>query len=211
MNAGGQEPELKDLSETDVGSYVAFGSYEQDNDAENGSEAIEWLVLAKEDNRLLLISKYALECKPYNENQTDVTWEKCTLRQWLNDEFMKEAFSSEELSLILKTKVSADKNPTYDTDAGNPTEDCLFLLSISEANKYFDSNTARQCEPTAYTIKQGGYKNNDGYCWWWLRSPGYASDDAAVVNYGGSVIYAGYDVDYDLYCVRPAMWINLES
>lgn len=58
-----------------VGDYITFGTYEQDNDEENGKEAIEWLVLATDGNRKLLTSKYGLDCKPYNEKNEDVTWE----------------------------------------------------------------------------------------------------------------------------------------
>ena len=198
--------ELRNASQ---GSLLTFGSYVQEA---GGPEAIEWIVLAKEKGRMLLISQYGLDAKPYNVENTYVTWEACTLRQWLNDEFMQEVFSPEEQSLILKTRVSADKNPEYGTDPGNSTEDHLFLLSISEAKKYFDSDTARQCEPTEYAVKNGAYRNKDnGNCWWWLRSPGFDSDIAASVDVGGWVSCLGDSVDGDDGCVRPALWIDLES
>ena len=48
--------------------------------------------------------------------------------------------------------------------------------------------------------------------WWWLRSPGYGSYDAAGVIGGGSVYYGGGRVNSDGVCVRPALQIsNLES
>ncbi|MBP3696995.1 MAG: hypothetical protein J6J45_05560, partial [Clostridia bacterium] len=73
-----------DFSDTQVGDYITFGSYEQDNDLSNGKEPIEWLVLDKQDGKVLVISKYALDAKPYNDEYVDVTWETCTLRSWLN-------------------------------------------------------------------------------------------------------------------------------
>lgn len=42
-----------------VHDTILFGTYEQDNDASNGREKIQWLVLEIEDNRALLISKDA--------------------------------------------------------------------------------------------------------------------------------------------------------
>ncbi|MCR5090364.1 MAG: DUF6273 domain-containing protein, partial [Oscillospiraceae bacterium] len=58
---------------------------------------------------------------------------------------------------------------------------------------------------------QGSYVNDDGNCWWWLRSPGLNSLVAASVSNDGSVLINGYNVTYDNIAVRPALWINLES
>ena len=68
------------IAEAEIGSYVFFGSYEQDNDTSNGKEDIEWIVLAKEGNKALVISKYALDCKQYHPSMSDITWETCSLR-----------------------------------------------------------------------------------------------------------------------------------
>ena len=79
-----------------VGETITFGRYEQDSDPENGPEPIEWLVLASQGDRVLAVSLYALDCRQYHESFTEVTWETCTLRGWLNDEFLNTAFSYEE-------------------------------------------------------------------------------------------------------------------
>ena len=47
--------------------YVTFGHYEQDNDLTNGKEPIEWRVLKEEGGEVMLITRYALDAKPYNE------------------------------------------------------------------------------------------------------------------------------------------------
>ena len=72
-----------------VGETIVFGAYEQDNDTSNGAEPIEWSVLAKEDDRILVISQYALDCQPYNKKNESVIWETCSLRSWLNDIFLE--------------------------------------------------------------------------------------------------------------------------
>ena len=201
----------KTFETASVGDVVLFGSYEQDNNTSNGKEDIEWLVLAKEDNRILLISRYALDCQQYNTSRTSVTWETCSLRKWMNNTFLSTAFNAGEKMMIPSVTVSADKNPSYSTSPGNSTTDQVFLLSITEANKYFSSDSARQCQGTAYCYAQGAYKASNGNCWWWLRSPGNYSNHAAYVYVVGSVSAYGYSVDLDDDAVRPALWVNLGS
>ena len=197
------------ISKGQVGSSIYFGSYEQDNDTTNGSENIEWLILAKEVNRILVISKYALDYQPYNTIDRNVTWEICSLRKWLNETFINTAFNLEEQNRIIITNVTADRNPSWNTSPGENTTDKVFLLSITEVNKYFSSDEARQCEETIYCHAQG--KNTDRQCWWWLRSPGNSPRNAASVNHHGSVRDDGTDVANEYVPVRPALWINLES
>ena len=199
------------LKTAKVGDYVVFGSYEQDNNTSNGKEDIEWLVLAKEGDQVLVISRYALDCIPYNRSSTSVTWETCSLRKWLNGTFLDAAFSESERAMIPSVTVSADENPSYSTSPGNSTTDQVFLLSITEVNKYFSSNSARQCQGTAYCYAQGAQKGDNGNCWWWLRSPGYDSYGAASVRRKGSVNDDGYGVDDISIAVRPALWIDLGS
>ncbi len=201
-----------------VGDTYTFGAYEQDNSTSNGKEAIEWTVLDKDGMSLLLISKQALDCQQYNTSYTDVTWESCSLRKWMNGTFLNKAFNAEEQAQIQNTTVSADKNPEYNTNPGNATTDKVFLLSINEVEKYFNSDEARKCAPTAYAKAQGAY-TSDSYktasgaatCWWWLRSPGDYQSYAALVRSGGSVNYYGLSVSAGSDAVRPALWINLDS
>ena len=202
---------VEKLKVAKAGDYVFFGKYEQDNNTSNGKEDIEWLVLEVKDGKALVISKYALDCKQYKTNRTEVTWETCTLRKWLNDDFINAAFSAEEKAMIPTVTVSADKNPKHSTNPGNATQDQVFLLSITEANKYFSSDSARQCEPTDFAVANGLKRKSDSdNCWWWLRSPGNDQSYAAYVNKGGDVYEDG---DY-VYCinvaVRPAMWISIK-
>ena len=197
------------LKNAKTGDYVNFGLYEQDNNTTNGKEDIEWLVLEVKNGKALVISKCALDCKPYNASDTGVTWETCTLRKWLNNEFINAAFSADEKAMIPTITVSADKNPEYSTNPGNATQDQVFLLSIPEANKYFSSDSARQCEPTNYAVASGAAYNFNGNCLWWLRSPGNYQNFAADVHSGDGVNERGYGVFSDVNAVRPALWIEL--
>ena len=207
-----------------VGNYVTFGEYPQTTAGEDMTP-IEWLVLARNGNKALLISRYGLDAQPYNTDYTSVTWETCTLRTWLNGTFYNKAFSSAEQAAILTTNVDNSKNQCYSgwsTSSGNNTQDKVFLLSYAEANKYFgvtydnSSNTKSRVAPTAHAIAQRAWtsysnKTTDStYAgWWWLRSPGTYQDYAAIVYFVGSLDF-NY-VDSDSGSVRPALWVNLES
>ena len=208
---------INKIKTANVGDIIVFGAYEQDNNTSNGKEDIEWLVLAKEDNKILVISDKALDCKPYNQSRDYVTWETCSLRNWLNNDFINAAFTAEERAMIPTVTVSADMNPEYNTNPGNATKDKVFLLSIVEAEKYFTSDEARKCVPTEYAISNGA-STSDSYtkggkatCLWWLRSPGFDQFIAAYVNYFGPVLRYGRSVGNVSNSVRPAMWITIDG
>ncbi len=202
--------------EYQVGDYVTFGSYPQTKSGTDDTP-IEWLVLENDGETALLISRYALDCQPYNSQYADATWEQSTLRSWLNDEFYNRAFNEDEKKIILKSDVSADKNPKYSTNPGNATKDNVFLLSIAEVEKYFANDEARMCAATEYASKQGADISDshrvDGKegCWWWLRSPGDRSAYAADVYVGGSIIDRGDSVSSDTNAVRPCVRVRLKN
>ena len=203
--------EIVDIKDAEVGDIVFFGSYEQDNDTSNGPEDIEWIVLAKEDGKVLVISKYMLDRQPYNAERGfyETTWETCSLRQWMNETFLNSAFSAEEQELILDTNVSADMNPEYDTNPGNPTTDKVFLLSIAELELYFPSQETRICDFTEYAVAVNTPFVDSNT--WWLRSPGYDVFRAAYVSDEGWESCYGDLPYYDFIGVRPVLWINLEA
>nr|MCR5042187.1 DUF6273 domain-containing protein [Clostridia bacterium] len=205
------------LTNISVGSTIKFGFYEQDNSTSNGKEEIEWKVLAVEGKKALIISQYALDCKPYNKTDTDMTWEKCTLRTWLNGTFYDAAFGMDYQKMIVSSTVT-NSSYKWNIPSGNNTTDKVFLLSKTEVYNYFSSDSARQCQGTAFCYVQGANKASDGNCWWWLRSPGSHpgvsrrySPYAMTVNYDGSVDDVGSYVDRVTFAVRPALWINLGS
>lgn len=183
-----------------LNGIITFGSYPQESDT---PEPIEWRVLDMNDEgQILILSKKVLDVKPYNTTAIDITWEKSTIRSWLNgypasyntvgtdfthDNFINVAFNAEDQAKIVASTVTADTNPDYDTSPGNATTDNIFLLSIAEAQNYFSSDPARQADATRYAIKKGvsvmGSKSKtitfDGTCtdvhchaYFWLRSPG---------------------------------------
>lgn len=177
-----------------VRDIYTFGKYEQDY-SNHGKEGIEWIIIdIKSNGNLVLLSRYALDMVLYNNEYNAVSWENCTLRKWLNNDFYNTAFSNEEKKKIVPTKLVNEANTKRPRSGGNDTEDNVWLLSLRELNEYFPDVTdreARMCLPTAYAVSNGVYQSEkyhisgESTCWWWLRSPGDEEKDAAVVSEGG--------------------------
>ncbi len=197
-----------------VGDTYIFGTYEQDNNLSNGSEEIEWQVLAKEGTRIFVISKYAIDCKPYNTTYANITWEESSLREWLNNGFIEAAFSKEEQAMIPMVTVSPDEKYDSYGKLNSGTQEKVFLLSKQEAWDYFDSNDERKCQPTDYAISNGARKHDNINCNWWLRSRGYAQNYASVVNFHGEIPNVGSRVKPEEFyevSIRPVLWIEFDN
>lgn len=247
------------LSEFVTGKYVFFGKYPYSD--EKDVKPVEWLVLSRQDHVALLLSRYCLDCRPFNHEHVKADWKTSSLRQWLNNDFYNKAFNEQEKQRIALSRL--------ENHQGGKTEDKIFCLSIDEArdgffgedhkfySKYLEKmneaameelkddpealeiikalpklgdvsiNPLRSAKPTPYAISQGAITNNSEndkkICeqeWWldnchyWLRTAGVLSrpgDDCAAsfVNWRGTVIDYGLEVECDHNGVRPAMQIWL--
>jgi hypothetical protein len=203
-----------------VGDRIPFGQYPQGANGE--IQPLEWRVLAVESGRVLLITDKLIDYVKYNEERGDVTWETCTLRKWMNGEFINKAFSSSEQAQIATVTNRNPDNPNGGIfghkriKGGNATQDRIFALSRDEAKKYFRDDDDRMAAPTGYAKKQGCFVSDiyslpsgEKTGWWWLRSPGGNGNYAACVHALGYVDQFGGHVDYYYSAVRPALWLNL--
>ncbi len=179
-----------------IGDIITFGTYEQDNDHFNGKEEIEWIVLDKEDDRILVISKFALDTHYFHVNYKRITWEESSLRSWLNKSFIDETFDFVEQTMILE-------ETTFEK-----VKDRIFILSIPEAKKYFNSYEDMKCQGTVYCYGKGVLKDEEGNCHWWLREPG-KSGYSSTVGTNNSDDFKSFIVDNEKITVRPAMWLDL--
>jgi len=197
-----------------VGDIVTYGAYEQDGDTANGEEPIEWRILAIEDDRVLVISEYGLDAKPFNEKREDTTWADCTLRKWLNKDFLNSAFSKEERENILTVMIENPENPVYHTGAQPDTEDTIFVLSQNEKDEYFPDFKKAGCYPTQYAINNGVKVSDEdfalGMCHrYWLRTMGDIPSSVAFVLLHGMNAEGGGFCNDDYVAVRPAMYLGL--
>ena len=138
-------------------------------------EPIKWRVLQTNGSQATLLADVALTSSNYHSVDENVTWETCTLRSWLNQDFFSEAFNAREQGAVVNTLLENPDNITYGTESGNNTTDKVFLLSESEvwntekakafglAENYY----ARIVRSSTYARAMGTY---DGY--WVLRTPG---------------------------------------
>ncbi len=182
-----------------VGELFEFGRYPQGDDGD--MKPITWRVLLREADYLLVIAEQCLDCKPY-EKEHRVTWANCTLRHWLNSEFYDKAFNEQERECILKTSVV--------NNAGPETEDRVFLLSVDELESLIANDIERCARPTDYAVKNDVYFDDDnGCCFWWLRSCGANGSRAAFVLADGRIDIFGYHVLSGINAVRPALKLAL--
>lgn len=168
-------------------------------------EPIKWRVIKCENGEALLLSDIVLDKQKYNKRLKKVTWEKSTLRKWLNKKFMNRAFSSSEQEAIHTTKVINEDNYYYKTDGGNDTLDKIYLLSLSETDEEKEYGFT---DSYGMTIKYSNYADLDDYQYWWLRTPGEKNISAAAVDMSGKAYGGGGESDMEL-GIRPVLHLNL--
>ena len=184
-------------------SIVYFGLYEQDNNLENGKEPIKWVVISTKGSYIQLLALNALDAQQYHDEYKAVTWEKCALRKWLNNEFYDITFNATEKSMIVPWwNLSEHRNGETTT-----VKDSVFLLAQDDVN--YVSKELRECVPTPYAIARGVYQSPDGdQCRWLLRTPGEFMFNVQCVYFNGNVDPRGNDVDYKQDGLRPSVWVN---
>lgn len=173
-----------------IGDHVRFGRF-------NG-KPVQWIVLDHKDDEYLVISKFGLECMPFNKADTFTTWDKCSLRQWLNEDFYNRTFNSVEQEKIIRHEVVASDNPIYRSSQGKNTNDKIFILNIKEYNQYFDIYNKWVCKLFSGILRQ---------CW--LRNSGNDNSRGAFVGRSGSIHAGGSKVTSSRNAVRPVFWVKL--
>lgn len=191
-----------------VGDTVYFGSYEQDNRSANGKESIAWTILEIRDDKALLLSMKVLDAVPYNKRNESVTWENCSLRKWLNNDFLTTAFTRSQIDQILPVTIENYNNDKYRIAGGRRTSDQVFVLSYEDALTYFRKDTDRQALASEYAQAQGVFfGKKTKHSWWWLRTPGKTENRACNVTAPGEASNYGAYVYSTEGGVRPAMWV----
>ncbi len=185
-------------------------------------ESITWRVLSNTNGELFIMADKILDSKAYNQVQTNVTWETCGMRSWLNNDFYNEAFSTTEKSQILTSDVI---NNDVENGANN-TNDKLFLLSSGEAatsaygfnSSWGATDLNRMVQGTYYSKSRGlGTCQESPYAGnslWWLRSPGSFQSNAGYIGQDGIVYsnqYSYTGVSQNSLGVRPALKLKLNS
>lgn len=196
-------------------------------------EPIKWRVLENDGKSLFLMADTALDCRKYSVHDGNVNWSTSYVRNWLNGNgpyaegkvaFINKAFTEEEKSAILTTKVDKSDNPLHGTGGGSTTQDKIFLMSIREmvnekygfSSDFMKYSSTRRLEPTDYARAMGiwmsSYNEQYGdYCWWLLRSTGSHTKAVSLVYRMGNVYQDGYYADTPYYGICPALKVDIDS
>ncbi len=198
---------------------IYFGNYPQSDISGNKKEPIKWRVLEINEDEVFLLSDKNIDVQRYHNKSEAVTWETCTMRTWLNNNFIKRAFSQKEENAIMETYVKNSNRPEWSAQGGNDTKDKVFLLSFQEAWNYeYRLHASRETAiNTAYTAAGGtigskGMKSAGSSDAWWLRTPGENNQKACFVSIRGQICFDyGFPVNDDTLAVRPALRLNLSD
>ncbi len=200
-------------------------------------EKINWRVLWNDGTTLFVMPDKGIDCKAYNDAIISITWEECTMRKWLNNDFYNMAFSRDEQKAIITSKVQNGPVPKYMSGNGNNTEDKLYLLSIPELRNpaygfweekmYWehkkDKKLNRRMKPSDYAHARGAAictrkdtaalvtKASIGNCSWWLRSRCSNTNYGAEVNASGGIFSVGYYTRIFENAVVPVMHLDLKE
>ncbi len=195
---------------------VKFGRYPTGNDGETSE--IEWLIIDRIDDRVLLISKNIIDFISVHKKSDRVTWETCSLRKWLNSDFIDTVFNNEEQQYITPTTLKADTSMSgILSNICNDTLDSIFILSAKECYQYFTSNSSRAGATTAYADAKrnekgkANIKRDNLRCSWWIRNDGSAINESGIVFTDGSVYAIGGFKNREIGGLRPAMWVKTEA
>ena len=205
---------LSDIqSKFSVGKTITLGTYPQTASGDDNTP-IEWICLDRKGDSALLITKYAIKAAKYNYIYDTVTWEDCSLRRILNEDFLQDHFSIEEQEAIMTKSISVD---IASSSSKKDVQDKIFILNNNEVRQYFKTKESRMCALTenVANIKNMSFISSqkvDGKqaCAWWLRDAVTEGNSAYIVNEYGAIWGYGYEVDWTI-CVRPAMWVDLEK
>lgn len=181
-----------------------------------GLNPIPWQVVDKKDGKVLIVSKFALECQPYNRVFEHSDWKNSSLRRWLNEDFFENIFSDDEKRFVENVYIDNNCDISFENKEDNKA-DKMFLLSDKEVLKYFKTEEERLARITEFAKGKILWQSFDHYCHWWLRTDSLDTIGASYVTYNGDISYRGgiivsngFDQYFDHYGVRPAMYLKLD-
>ena len=188
---------------------------------------IKWRILKQTGDKAVLLADRMPDTCPFNDIYTDTSWSDCSLRHWLNSEFLNRAFTASEIGAIEETDVMNDPNYFFGTDCGLDTKDRVFVLSESETFSsplaieygFSDSDSgndpARRFRSTLYAKCRGAWWSPvvlfRGNSFWFMRTVGYTKANVVYVGETGDTFNRGIVVNCDDAAVLPAITLNLSK
>ena len=163
---------------------------------------------------MMLLSKYILDVKPYNEYGISDSWGKSSLREFLNGDFYDESFIDDEKRIIFKMPHIIDTY-TY--------EDNIYIFDKNEYSGIFKASVINKenkliaTEGTPYAKAKGLYVKEakemwyDGNSLYWLGNINKENHFSETVEYNGYMSGYGVDQRLNLCGVRPVVCLCWED
>lgn len=196
--------ELEGLKSSKVGDIVKYGRYEQ-NHFLYGKEKVEWIVLEKTEDEIILISEKGLSGCSYHQKHSQIGWSESDIYKYLNEDMFNEMFSDNEKEHLIENI---------------DTMEFVTLLTPDEAKVYFKDNVSRQIKLTDVAYKQGvnintyskvNYWDEKEYrsSWWWLKGDETEKKYAPIVTVDGAIETDTKYVNKPNGAVRPVIHVSI--
>lgn len=180
---------LNAINIAEIGDVVNYGHFDT-NHMKMGDEPIEWIVISKDSEKALLLSKSILFTTSYNQNHEVVSYDESDIRELLSNEGTYELFTKAE-------RANMSEHPTM--------LDYVFLISCEELEEVIDSNEIMKAEYTEAISRQMFHENP----WWWIRGEN-AGIMAPLVTADGEIDFKGDEVNRPAGGIRPAIYVSLQ-
>ena len=187
--SGGRDAVLASL---EPGSRLLFGSW--------AGERIEWQVIAKSQDSLLLLSRDCLAFGPFSDCSANASWARSSLRAWLNGAFLEQAFSDSQRARIAPVTIPAAQR--------DPIVDRIFLLNRQDVLHRVPAELRQAGACAAAKRQLSSFLREKTSYTWWHRTHGSPGGSAAAVSGTGDELAAGVPVTVDTVGVRPALWLR---
>lgn len=191
MSGVAKADEAIDFANLKVGDVIKLGHFEQDGNADNGAEAIEWQIVFVKGKKVLALAKDNLELynfqPEYKMPSTAIQEAFLTLRAWAKKDFSKAAFNKDEKAHVKES----------------------FILSQKEVEKMVPAQF-RAAKASAAVKAKGAKVSDNGNCRWWLSD----NSNAYTGKHGSIDANGNLDEEAWLFknkesCIRPAIWLKL--
>lgn len=200
---------LGQKTELNIGDQVFFGRYEQDGNTENGKEPIRWVVMNKEEGRVLLFAVNVLDFQPYHTVNQTCTWEESHLRTWLNTYFLEEAFGANERNFVDMGRENKDADHvTLLSYEDTPDLQGLGLgtVFIPENYVYCEDYLQSGVENFEYApaTAYARMKGEEAEEYWWEKNGSAKENDPQTGCFYAKEPFLRYGV-------RPACWVHADA
>ena len=176
---------LSIVKDTDSRIPVTFGFWD--------GRPLSWQVVDVVGKNLCLVCDTGVEFVPFSESGEPTSWERSSVKAWLESTFLAEAFNDDERAII--TEVTC--------------------LDIEEVKRCLDDEGIA-CRAAPRLIGRGDPETDaSGRCEWWLRPLIETEELLSAPRFGLSAIYQewierGCTTDKPYVAVRPALWVEMQ-